>query len=481
MAEIIQGQEPEAFPPSTPGNGPQSRGTKQSFVADPIKDTPSGQTSIRKGAGPRTAQVAERSKLKGSEPNVDSFGSGNGHSRAIPGTVPPIPGTVSLTLSSSNRTAASQPGPTAIDFVELKDGSLVDIVEDPQNSRQTLLAVWKDGIVNYRNQLNWDGRQLIPLPRTGEIMQHVRLPRGAKPYKSTASLVYELAKLIQRCVSVKEDNLLPLVSFVLTTWIADRLDMAPYLSITGLPQSGKTTLLRILGRVCRRALLLADITPAAVHQAYGQLNPTLLIDDCDPTERSRELRQLLRMGTTPDFSTARNNKLVSVYGMKAIVWNEPPNDHALNTRCIQIEMVETNNSDLASITDEEMEEQTSELQAQLLQFRFERYNKVRIQALPDEDRLRGRSRDLLRCLAAPYVDEPKVCERLAGFFRERDILKREPLPRPESVVLAVLFSEIHQKSYSGLIPIKDLTESVNNILKGTESTYVCIPERWERS
>ena len=64
MAEIIQGQEPEAFPPSTPGNGPQSRGTKQSFVADPIKDTPSGQTSIRKGAGPRTAQVAERTNSR---------------------------------------------------------------------------------------------------------------------------------------------------------------------------------------------------------------------------------------------------------------------------------------------------------------------------------------------------------------------------------------------------------------------------------
>jgi hypothetical protein len=227
MAEVIQRQEPEAFPPNTAGTESQSRQTKQRSVAEPIKDKPSGQTCIRKRTGPRTAQGKERSKLKGSEQNVDSFGNGNGHSRAVPGTVPPILSTVSPTLSSSSRTATSQPEPTAIDFVELKDGSLVDIVEDPQNSRQTLLAVWKAGDVSYHDQLDGDDRQLIPLPRTGKILQHVRLPRGVKPYKSTASLMYELAKLIQRCVSIKEDNLLPLVSFILATWVADRLRMAP--------------------------------------------------------------------------------------------------------------------------------------------------------------------------------------------------------------------------------------------------------------
>ncbi len=191
--------------------------------------------------------------------------------------------------------------------------------------------------------------------------------------------------------------------------------------------------------------------------------PANLKEELQEVAIRRELRQLLRTGTTRDVLTMRNKKLFCAYGMKVIAWNEPSNDLALNTRCVQIEMVETNNS---RITDEEMEEQASELRAQLLRFRFERYRKVRIQTLPGEDRLRVRSRDLLRCLAA-CVDEPEFRERLTGFFGERDILKREPLPLPESAVLAALFSGIHQRSYAGIVSIKDLTGGVNKILRET--------------
>jgi hypothetical protein len=63
MTEIIQGQEPEAFPSNTAGNGSQSRQAKQRSVTELIKDKPSGQAPIRKGTGPRTAQGKERSKF----------------------------------------------------------------------------------------------------------------------------------------------------------------------------------------------------------------------------------------------------------------------------------------------------------------------------------------------------------------------------------------------------------------------------------
>jgi hypothetical protein len=49
-------------------------------------------------------------------------------------------------LSSSQQT-------TEIDFAELKDGTLVEIVEDSENPYRTLLAVWKDGDVHYLKQL----------------------------------------------------------------------------------------------------------------------------------------------------------------------------------------------------------------------------------------------------------------------------------------------------------------------------------------
>jgi hypothetical protein len=63
VADKIQGQESEAVPPHTPGNGSQSREAEQRSVAKPIKAKLSGQPSIRKGTGPRTAQGKKRSSL----------------------------------------------------------------------------------------------------------------------------------------------------------------------------------------------------------------------------------------------------------------------------------------------------------------------------------------------------------------------------------------------------------------------------------
>ena len=57
----------------------------------------------------------------------------------------------------------SQPPVREIDFTELEDGSLVELVEDPSDSDRTLLAVYKDGQVSYTGRLEHEGQVLVPL------------------------------------------------------------------------------------------------------------------------------------------------------------------------------------------------------------------------------------------------------------------------------------------------------------------------------
>ena len=59
----------------------------------------------------------------------------------------------------------------------------------------------------------------------------------------------------------------------------------------------------------------------------------------------------------------------------------------------------------------------------------------------------------------------------------RDILKREPLPPHESAVWAALFSEIHQGSCNGFVQVKDLTESVNKILRENGERFRLQPRK----
>jgi hypothetical protein len=73
--------------------------------------------------------------------------------------------------------------------------------------------------------------------RIFHVRENVR-PRGAEPYESESRLKTDIGDLIRRYVSVNEDYVRPLVSFVLASWIADRLPVAPYLSIPLGPTMG---------------------------------------------------------------------------------------------------------------------------------------------------------------------------------------------------------------------------------------------------
>ena len=61
-------------------------------------------------------------------------------------------------------------------FAELKDGTMVELVQDSENPRRTLLAVWKDGDLRYLDQLEADTHVLVPLQRRNEIFMRLRLP-----------------------------------------------------------------------------------------------------------------------------------------------------------------------------------------------------------------------------------------------------------------------------------------------------------------
>jgi hypothetical protein len=256
-----------------------------------------------------------------------------------------------------------------------------------------------------------------------------------------------------------------LANFVLSTWLVDRFPVAPYLSIVGLPQSGKTTLLKVLSLVCRRSLLAADVSPAAFYQACARLMPTLLIDEVGTAGNHRILRHMLRMGTTRDVVAVRKNGTFHSYGAKAICWLEPPDDLALNTRCIAIPMVEANRSDLVKPTDPRVERMTATLRGQLLQFRFENYRTAHPIPIPGDEILRPRTRDLLQALSAPCAHDAERCRLLLKFFESHNATAQEPLSSPQNVVLSALFRVIHMRSNLDFIWISDLTNLVNTLLE----------------
>ncbi len=353
---------------------------------------------------------------------------------------------------------------TEIDFAELKDGTLVELVEDSKNPGRTCFAVWKDGEVRFVDRLEQDGQVFLPLARTNGVLGRLRLPIAAIPYESVQALLRRLESLISQCVAVDEKLVPVLADFVLSTWFVDRLEVAPYLSVVGLPQSGKTTLLRVLSLVCRRSLLIADITSASFYQACARFMPTILIDETGSIRSNPTLRHILRSGTTRDVLAVRKNRTFHSFGAKVISWLEPPDDPALNSRCVLIPMFESKSTALVRTDESEVRQWAAQLKAQLLRFRFENYKRVESAPVPGDEGLRARTRDLLRALTAAHADVQRS-QGLLRLFESGQGVQQEPLDPEHNAVLRALFSMVHLREDFTSIWISDLTQQVNVFLE----------------
>ena len=365
---------------------------------------------------------------------------------------------------------------TEIDFAELRDGTLVELVEDPKDAAQACLAVWKDGEARFVDRLEHDGHVLVPLSRKNEVLRRLRLPSAVLPYESSQALLRRLESLVSQCVAINERYLPVLADFVLSTWLVDRLEVAPYLSVVGLPQSGKTTLLRVLSLVCRRPLLITDITSESFYHTCARFMPTMLIDEMGSIGSNRTLRRMLRSGTTRDGLAVRKNRIFHCYGAKVISWLEPPDDAALNSRCVLIPMFESNSTALCRTDEAKVQKLTADLQAQLLTFRLENYKTAKPAAVPGDEILRPRTRDLLRTLSAGHAQDAERCQGLLKAFESDEAVPLEPLSPAHNAVLRALFAMIHPGGFS-LLWISHLTEKVNLFLEQSGDRLRLLPRK----
>ena len=357
------------------------------------------------------------------------------------------------------------------DFAALDDGTLVEMIEDPNNAANSIFAIYENGTVRYAPTIEYRDRVLVPVPRAQKIFEHVRLPREAQWCSSPAELLGGIAALIFACTDVAVDDASLIAAFVISTWFIEKLPVAPYLAAVGPPRSGKTRLLQILNLVCRRSLLTADITSAGFYEVYEKLTPTLLVDETLTVSGRRELFHLLKTGTTRGCITIRKGRSLKAFGPKVVSFTELPNDPALNSRCVILSMQETNRTNLAKPTDKKSLDKADVLQKQLLYYRLENYHSLSLPKVEGDERLHSRTRDLYQALALPIGSNAEFCEYLVKLFEAQQEINREPLSPACAAVLAFLFEWIHLNLKEGKCAQKDLAVGINFNLEQLQETF----------
>jgi hypothetical protein len=346
------------------------------------------------------------------------------------------------------------------DFAELPDGTLLDSIEDPNNPARTLLAVYRDQSLHYADRFEADDRIFVPISRTTEILRYVRFSRGAKPYKSTDHLLGALYAAIARCLDMSESQRVLISCFILSTWLFEKLPVAPYLALVGLPRSGKTTALRLLDLLCRRGLLTSDITSASFYATCNLVTPTMIIDETVTAGDRRALFHLLRVGSTKGSVVIRKNKAFNAYCPKVVCWTEFPRDTALNSRCVIIPLQESERANLWRVADPKIQALADDARQMLQQYRLENYNRLSLARVPGAEQLNSRTRDLYEALALP-INDAKIREFLAMQFQQQQNFNREPLSPVQAAVLQTLDSYIHAYGTDATCGNSNLTDAVN--------------------
>jgi hypothetical protein len=350
------------------------------------------------------------------------------------------------------------------DFTDHEDWC-IEAVREPKSQQLWLAKYWRaDGKFTFAKSFEIGGVTFHP-PAENELSRHVRLPSSYAPTaSSTRTLLNELDKFLRRCLDLDARYRFLLSCFVLSTWMVDRLPVAPYIALVGLPRSGKSTALRALYLLCRRSLITSDITSAAFYRLCDRWIPTLCIDEAATAGQQRTLFHLLRSGTTRDAVAFRERQSYRTFGAKVMVWNQMPDDEALKSRCIVIPMQETSRADLERTTNGDIVEAANYISAQLATIRAVNYRNLHLPQIAGAERLRSRDRDLYEALALAIGTDPNACAHLLECLDYQRDLNREPLPARELAVLEGSFKVIHAEPDQQTYSLRQLKDESNNWL-----------------
>ena len=384
-------------------------------------------------------------------------------------------------MRSNGRGRNAEAAVVQTDFKCLDDGRIIEVIEDPADASRTRFAVWDGHGAFFADEIEYRGQKFIPPSRHSAGLENIRLPRMLAPYGSPDLLFWRILDFIRSCVDLPEICAILATYYVIYDWVADLMPTAVYLQVTGLPQSGKTTLLEVLERICRRPLLVSEITPAAVYDVCTQFIPTLLVDesDLDNSPSARALRRQLRAGTSRKLIGKRRGLASHTFCPKVLGSLELPSDAALNTRCIHIPMQESNRHDLKKIWDPAIQQSADELCGALLQHRLENCRTVKPRFPAGVEYLRPRSRDMVGSLAGAMTGmNPIFGQALVEYFRNfHDPANRDVLSPKQSAALAGLFYIVHNVPAPGSVRIGALSERVNLLLKAAGEHFRLSPRK----
>jgi hypothetical protein len=337
----------------------------------------------------------------------------------------------------------------------------------------TMIELVSGSSGNKADVLHWNGVKASVAPRVeyGDYTYEApelapslycatRLPQQCKDYGSSRELFRGVVDLFKHSFHFPDRESGLVACFCFSTWLTDRLSIAPSLAIFAPDLGLGIEVLRLLSCVCRRPLMLAEVTPSGLRSLPMYLSLTLLINECGLRPN---LQRLLRASSYRGLHLPGNRgDVVDLYGPKAILCESDVVNDRFGDGVIQISLPPS--SQWPALDEQRRQEIANDFQPRLLMYRLKNCAKVR-ESRVHVSQFAVATRRLACALAACFPGD-------AGLVRDTFLLLR---PQDEEIraqrfldvtyiLVEILWAEIHSREHKQ-VSVSDLTKDANAMLR----------------
>ena len=321
------------------------------------------------------------------------------------------------------------------------------------------------------DRVGHNGKVFIPIQGKMVTEKIVTLPTGVEEYNNDKDLISDISNFLFSYFQVSpfDEAILPYI--VLFYWISDKFPFVPYLQFLGLPGTGKSTALEVVGAVCYKAIRASGGTSfASIFRLAHQWKGTLLLNEFELGERGSEayraLVQLLRSGVEHDplFKVeGEGRKQVEVFDIKApriFASQTEIGDAALSSRTIPIHMSKATKR-LPLYKLDNFNKKAEKLRNQLLLWRLRHLDQINLSKIeygfPELEKFDIRIQQVITPIYYLASEEIKKSIRTLMEEQEKET-KRERLEELDGIIYTKILDEYNRGM--SLI-VGNITNSIN--------------------
>ena len=325
-----------------------------------------------------------------------------------------------------------------------------------------MLLLWNGRKASVGARVIHDGR-VYEAPLIDSVLYRaIRLPAKTEGYSSVRQLFDGIVGLFTENLGLSPSTAGLLGGFAISTWLRDHLPQVLHLAMCGWDEELGVDVLRLLHCVCRRPLLIGEITPSWLRNMPSYLAPTLLVNQA---EVRPSLQRLMRASCRSGICVPGNaGGVVQLYGPKAIFCPDGTVLDAVGGDALKVLLTRSQARPI-SLDEKTRQEIADHFQPKLLLYRLRRFAGGEMQERKiDVSFFDPAMQSCANLFAQCFSKDPKLARDATQLLIPQDEeVRRKAALRADYAIIETLLGLLH-KGEERSIRVEELTQYVNSLL-----------------